>query len=128
MDRLRREHGRELIGALFVIAAVVVLIVGYADIRNEIFVAIQLPAVLISGIGAVILVAVGVAVLRSADDKAILRRLAELESTNHELSERIGYLGRLLELAILPGEADLPSTAATSAAEAVDLPVTAQAR
>jgi hypothetical protein len=112
MDRLRREHGRELIGALFVVGAALVLLVGYLSIRDEIYVAIQLPDVLISSIGAVILVAIGVAALRSADDKAILRRIEELEATNHDLAERVGYLGQLLEMAIMPDQSEAPPVVA----------------
>jgi hypothetical protein len=111
MDRLRREHGRELVGAAFVVAAVTVMLIGYVNIRDEIQVAIQLPYILTGSIGAVILVAVGVAVLRSQDDKVILHRLAQLESTNAELSDRVGYLGQLLEIAILPDEMDVRTPA-----------------
>jgi hypothetical protein len=107
MDRIRREHGRAILGAAFLIAAVVFLIVGYASIRDEIYVAIQLPDVLWSGVGAVLLAVVGVALLRSGDERAILRRLDALEGTNAELAERVGYLTRLLELAILPDNDDV---------------------
>jgi hypothetical protein len=120
MDRIRREHGRAILGAGFLIAAVVVLIVGYSSIRDEIYVAIQLPDVLWSGVGAVLLAVVGVALFRSDDERAILRRLAELEGTNSELAERVGYLTQLLELAILPDTDDVPAPAAAAADAAAD--------
>ena len=125
IDRLRREHGREVVGVLLVIAAVVTLAMGYANIRDEIEVAIQLPYVLSSAIGAVILTIVGVGLLRSGDDQAILRRLTELEATNSELAERVGYLTQLLEVAILPDDAD--AAAAAPAAAAADAPTGAHA-
>lgn len=125
IDRLRREHGREVVGVLLVIAAVVTLAMGYANIRDEIEVAIQLPYVLSSAIGAVILTIVGVGLLRSGDDQAILRRLTELEATNSELAERVGYLTQLLEVAILPDDAD---AAAAPQAAPVDTPTGAHAR
>jgi hypothetical protein len=50
MDRLRRQHGRELIGGALVIAALIAIAVGYANIRDEADVAIQLPYVLTGGI------------------------------------------------------------------------------
>ena len=126
MDRIRREHGRAILGAGFLIAAVVFLIVGYSNIRDEIYVAIQLPDVLWSGVGAVLLAVVGVALLRSDDERAILRRLQEMESTNSELADRIGYLTQLLELAILPGADDVPPASPQPAeAEADSLPAAA---
>jgi hypothetical protein len=117
IDRLRREHGREVVGIALVIAAAVTLAIGYANIRDEIEVAIQLPYVLSSGVGAVILTVLGVGLLRSSDDKAILRRMAELETTNSELAERVGYLTQLIEVAILPDDADA-AAAATAGASA----------
>ncbi|HVE26225.1 MAG TPA: hypothetical protein VNC22_12510 [Sporichthya sp.] len=120
IDRLRREHGREVVGIALVIAAAVTLAIGYANIRDEIEVAIQLPYVLSSGVGAVILTVLGVGLLRSSDDKAILRRMAELETTNSELAERVGYLTQLIEVAILPDDADAvaASTAGATAGAA----------
>jgi hypothetical protein len=43
-------------------------------------------------------------VIRSQDDKAVLDRLAEVESTNYQLKERVDYLAQLLEAALLPDE------------------------
>jgi hypothetical protein len=123
MGRLK-ENGRAVLGAGSLIAAVVFLIVGYTSIRDEVYVAIQLPDVLWSGVGAVLLAVVGVALLRSADERTIVRRLAELDETNQELAERVAYLTQLLELAILPGEADVPAAAVKTATapEADSLP------
>jgi hypothetical protein len=104
MDRFRRQHSRELIGAAFVVAAFVAIVIGYANIRDEADVAIQLPYILTGGIGAVVLVAVGVGILRSQDDKAILDRLAEVEATNHEVKERMEYLTHLLEAGLVPDD------------------------
>jgi hypothetical protein len=105
MDRLRRQHGRELIGGALVIAALMAIAVGYANIRDEADVAIQLPFVLTGGIGAVVLAALGVGVLRSQDDKAILARLADVETTNLEVKDRVEHLTHLLETGLLPDEA-----------------------
>jgi hypothetical protein len=117
MDRLRREHGRELIGAALVIAALVAIAIGYANIRDEADVAIQLPYVLTGGIGAVVLTAVGVGVLRSQDDKAILDRLADVEASNLEVKEQVGYLTHLLETGLLPDDSvDVTATAGPAAA------------
>jgi hypothetical protein len=104
MQRLAREHTRQLIGGGLVVAAVVVLLVGYIAIRDEIYVAIQMPYILIGGVGALLLAGLGMAVIRSQDDKAVLDRLAEVESTNYQLKERVDYLAQLLEAALLPDE------------------------
>jgi hypothetical protein len=104
MQRLAREHTRQLIGGGLVVAAVVVLLVGYIAIRDEIYVAIQMPYILIGGVGALLLAGLGMVVIRSQDDKAVLDRLAEVESTNYQLKERVDYLAQLLEAALLPDE------------------------
>jgi hypothetical protein len=87
-----------------VVAAVVVLVIGYIAIRDEIYVAIQMPYILIGGVGALLLAGLGMVVIRSQDDKAVLDRLAEVESTNYQLKERVDYLAQLLEAALLPDE------------------------
>jgi hypothetical protein len=112
MDRLRRQHGRELIGGALVIAALIAIAVGYANIRDEADVAIQLPYVLTGGIGAVVLAALGVGVLRSQDDKAILARLADVEATNLEVRDRVDHLTHLLETGLLP-DTDISGTPQT---------------
>ena len=113
MDRLRRQHGRELIGGALVVAALIAIAVGYANIRDEADVAIQLPYVLTGGIGAVVLAALGVGVLRSQDDKAILARLADVEATNLEVKDRVDHLTHLLETGLLPDEVVIPGTSRT---------------
>ena len=105
LQRLAREHTRQVIGGALVVAALVVLLIGYAAIRDEIYVAIQMPYVLLGGVGALLLAGLGMVVIRSQDDKAVLDRLAEVEETNHQLRERIDYLGQLLEAALLPDQA-----------------------
>ncbi|MGH7746326.1 MAG: hypothetical protein ACREQ5_16430, partial [Candidatus Dormibacteria bacterium] len=105
MQRLAREHTRQLIGGALVVAAVVVLIIGYVSIRDEIYVAVQMPYILVGGVGALLLAGLGMVVIRSQDDKAVLDRLAEVESTNYQLKERVDYLAQLLEAALLPDEA-----------------------
>src|SRR5205807_2978073 len=104
MERLKRDHARQLVAVGLVVAALVVLVIGYANIRDEIQVAAQMPYVLTGGIGALILTGLGMVVLRSQDDKAVLDRLGVLEATNDELRERVDYLTQLLETALLPDD------------------------
>lgn len=104
MERLKRDHARQLVAGTLVVAALVVLTIGYANIRDEIHVAAQMPYVLTGGIGALILTGLGMVVLRSQDDKNVLDRLAVLEATNDELRERVDYLTQLLETALLPDD------------------------
>ena len=104
MERLKRDHARQLVAGGLVTAALVVLVIGYTNIRDEIHVAAQMPYVLTGGIGALILTGLGMVVLRSQDDKAVLDRLEVLEATNDELRERVDYLTQLLETALLPDD------------------------
>ena len=76
MERLKRDHARQLVAGALVVAALVVLTIGYANIRDEIQVAAQMPYVLTGGIGALILTGLGMVVLRSQDDKTVLDRWA----------------------------------------------------
>ena len=104
MERLKRDHTRQLIAGALVVAALVVLTIGYGNIRDEIQVAAQMPYVLTGGIGALILTGLGMVVLRSQDDKNVLDQLGVLEATNDELRERVDYLTQLLETALLPDD------------------------
>jgi hypothetical protein len=105
MERLLRDHTRQLVGGVLCLVALVALLIGYANIRDEIQVAVQMPYVLTGGVGALLLAGLGMVVIRSQDDKTILDRLGELEATNDELRERVDYLTQLLEAALLPDEA-----------------------
>jgi hypothetical protein len=111
MEHLQRDHARHLVPGGLVAAALVVLVIGYANIRDEIEVAAQMPYLLTGGIGALILTALSMMVLRSQGDKAVLDRLGLLEGTSDELRERVDYLTQLLEAALLPD--DVPASAAT---------------
>ena len=104
MERFKRDHARQLIAGALGAAALVVLIIGYANLRDEIDVAAQMPYALTGGIGALILTGLGMVVLRSQDDKAVLDRLSVLEATNDELQERVDYVTQLLETAFLPDD------------------------
>jgi hypothetical protein len=102
MDRLTRANSRQLIGGALVAAALAILVIGYANIRNETEVALQMPYILTAGVGALVLTALAVVALRSKDDQAILDGQAETESAVHELSQRVAYMTQLLEAALLP--------------------------
>src|ERR1044072_5212440 len=104
MERLKRDHARQLVAGVLVVAALVVLTIGYANIRDEIQVAAQMPYVLTGGLGALILTGPGLVVLGWRAGKAVLDRLGVREATNDELRERVDYLTQLLETALLPDE------------------------
>jgi hypothetical protein len=110
MERLKREHARQVAAGALLAVAVVVLVIGYSNIRDEIHVAAQMPYVLTGGVGALILAGLGMVVLRSQDDKAVLDRLNQVESTADELRERVDYLTQLLEAALLPDEVSVAGT------------------
>jgi hypothetical protein len=112
MERLKRDHARQLVAGALVLGALVVLVIGYANIRDEIQVAAQMPYVLTGGIGALILTGLGMVALRSQDDKTFLDRISVLEATNDELRERVDYLTQLFEAALLPDTTEAPATKA----------------
>ena len=99
---LKGQHARPVVAGVLLAVAVVVLVIGYSHIRDEAQVAAQLPYVLTGGVGALILTGLGMVMLRSQDDKAVLDRLALVESAAGELRERVDYLTQLLEAALLP--------------------------
>ena len=92
-----RKRGRLVAGITLLVAAVVVLGVGYASISDEVFVSIQLPYVLGGGVGALLCAGVGLALLRSQDDILNRRRLIDLEAAHEMMSERFQALGLQVE-------------------------------
>lgn len=114
MKRLVRERGRLVAGVALLVAAVVVLGIGYASISDEVFVSIQLPYVLGGGVGALLCAGVGLALVRSQDDIENRRRLVDLEAAHEVMAERfqalglqVEYVTQLLEAA-LRDDATLP--------------------
>jgi hypothetical protein len=110
-----RERGRLVAGITLLVAAVVVLGVGYASISDEVFVSIQLPYVLGGGVGALLCAGVGLALVRSQDDIENRRRLIDLEAAHEVMSERFGALGLQVEYATQLLEAVLRDDAAVPA-------------
>jgi hypothetical protein len=108
VKRLTRERGRLVAGVTLLVAAVVVLGIGYASVADEIFVAVQLPYVLGGGVGALLCAGTGLVLLRSQEDAMTRTRLKELEIAHDEMSdrfdalgERVEYVTQLLEAALL---------------------------
>ena len=98
MKRLVRERGRLVAGVALLVAAVVVLGIGYASIADELFVSIQLPYVLAGGVGALLCAGVGLVLLRSQDDA----------DTRARLGAQVEYVTALLE-AVLRDDAVVPA-------------------
>jgi hypothetical protein len=105
MERLKRDHTRQLVAVALLVVAVVILVIGYSNIRDEINVAAQMPYVLTGGVGALILTGLGMVILRSQDDRTILEHLGSVEASNDALRGRVDYLTQLLEAALLPDDA-----------------------
>lgn len=112
MKRLMRERGRLVAGITLLVAAVVVLGVGYASIADEVFVSIQLPYVLGGGVGALLCAGVGLALVRSQDDVESRRRLVDLEAAHEVMAERFQALGLQIEYVTQLLEATLREDAA----------------
>ena len=115
MKRLVRERGRLVAGVALLVAAVVVLGVGYASISDEVFVSIQLPYVLGGGVGALLCAGVGLALVRSQDDIENRRRLVDLEAAHEVMAERFQALGLQVEYVTQLLEAALRDDAALPA-------------
>jgi hypothetical protein len=107
-----RERGRLVAGITLLVAAVVVLGVGYASIADEVFVSIQLPYVLGGGVGALLCAGVGLALVRSQDDIENRRRLVDLEAAQEVMAERFQALGLQIEYVTQLLEATLREDAA----------------
>lgn len=122
MSQVRRNHAWYLAPGGLVVAALVVLVIGYARVRDEIQVAAQLPYLLTGGIGALVLTALGMVVLRSHHDGAVCDQLGLLEATSHELRGRVDYLSELLEAAFLPDDVAPPAAPGTSQPPTVTTP------
>jgi hypothetical protein len=112
VKRLVRERGRLVAGVALLVAAVVVLGIGYASISDEVFVSIQLPYVLAGGVGALLCAGVGLALVRSQDDIENRRRLVDLESAHEVMAERFQALGLQVEYVTQLLEAALRDDAA----------------
>jgi hypothetical protein len=114
VKRLVLERGRLVAGITLLVAAVVVLGVGYASVADEVFVSIQLPYILGGGVGALLCAGVGLVLLRSQDDVDNRRRLVDLEAAHEVMADRfqalglqVEYVTQLLE-AVLRDDAALP--------------------
>ena len=97
MKRLVRERGRLAAGIALLVTAVVVLGIGYASISEEIFVSIQLPYILGSGVGALLCAGVGLVLLRSQEDTDNRARLTALQSAHDAMTDRFEALGIQVE-------------------------------
>jgi hypothetical protein len=97
MRLLVRERGRVVAGVTLLVAAVVILAVGYASVADEVFVAIQLPYILAGGVGALLCAGVGLTLLRSQEEIETQSRLRDLETVQEEMSERFDALGERVE-------------------------------
>ena len=112
MKRLIRERGRLVAGIALLVAAVVVLGIGYASIADELFVSIQLPYVLAGGVGALLCAGVGLVLLRSQDDADTRARLGALQAAHDAMADRFEALGVQVEYVTALLEAVLQDDAA----------------
>jgi hypothetical protein len=84
-------------GVALLVVAAAVLGAGYASIRQEIFVSIQLPYVLGAGVGALLCAGVGLVLIRSQDDADHRARLSALQSAQDAMTDRFEALGVQVE-------------------------------
>jgi len=98
------DRSRFWLGTILVLAGAAVLLAGYAQVRDESDVSLQMPSVLTAGFFAFALTALGLVALRSHDDRAFVVRLSEMERTLGELRESNEYLTQMLEAALLPDD------------------------
>lgn len=113
MKGLVRERGRLAAGVVLVVAAVVVLGIGYASISQEIFVSIQLPYVLGGGVGALLCAGVGLVLIRSQEDVDHRARLMALQTAHDAMTDRFEALGVQVEYVTQLLEAVLRDDAVT---------------
>jgi cobalamin biosynthesis protein CobD/CbiB len=85
---------RVLYGFLLIVAGVVVAVVGYLGVSNETVVAFQLPYFASAGVGALMLMGGGAALLITAQMERDSARLDRLEEATRQLA---GEVGRLID-------------------------------
>lgn len=98
------DRSRFWLGTILVVAGAAVLLAGYAQVRDESDVALQMPSILTAGFFAFALTGLGFVALRSHDDRAFVVRMSEMERTLGELRESNEYLTQMLEAALLPDD------------------------
>ena len=97
VSQLLHRRIRLVLGAVFLVAAVVALVVTYTNIADEVYVSIQLPWVLGGGVGALLCGGLGLVLLRAQSDTDNRSRLAALSSAHETMSEQVDLLGRRVE-------------------------------
>ena len=120
------DRTRFWLGAVLVAAGAAVLVAGYAQVRNESDISLQMPYVLTAGFFAFALTSLGLVSLRSHDDHAFLTRLGEIERTLDEVRETNEYLTQMLEAALLPDD-EFSAVQELAVLQAVDRTVRASA-
>jgi hypothetical protein len=89
---MNQSQTRALVGVLLVIAGIVVAVVGYLAVSNETVVAFQLPYFASAGVGALMLMGGGSAMLIVAQMERDTSQLDQLETATRHLAEEIGRL------------------------------------
>jgi hypothetical protein len=97
-------------GVALILAGVVVAIVGYIGVSNETVVAFQLPYFASAGVGALMLMGGGAALLITAQVERDTARLDDLEDATRALAQEIGRLLDRLDRAELPEDAQIDLT------------------
>lgn len=101
-------------GVVLILAGVVVAVVGYVGVSQETVVAFQLPYFASAGVGALMLLGGGSALLITAQLERDTTRLEELEDATRLLAAELGRLAERLE----PTGAREPQPARRQAARA----------
>lgn len=101
MNQLQTRVGA---GVALIIAGIVVAVVGYMGVSNETVVAFQLPYFASAGVGALMLLGAGSALLITAQLEKDTARLDDLEDATRALAREVGNLLDRLEPTITHDE------------------------
>lgn len=104
MNQLQSRVGA---GVSLILAGIVVAIVGYIGVSKETVVAFQLPYFASAGVGALMLLGGGCAMLITAQLERDTTRLEELEDATRTIANELGRLADRLELSELRDGTDL---------------------
>ena len=97
MDRIKQIDPRQALGWLLILAGAIAGLIGWIGVSGRDVEALQLPFLASGGVAALVLTAVGAALLISSDVRAERERAGRLEAQVLELQDLVREMSERLE-------------------------------